>query len=50
MIKIHHLMPYHYQYPRPYYISASKKANDAKPTFQEILNQKMKESQAKRKP
>ncbi|CAM3408005.1 MULTISPECIES: hypothetical protein [Paenibacillus] len=53
MIKIHTMTPFHHQYQRPQPMVAPKATTNAKTaTFQEILNQKMREAtkghQAKR--
>lgn len=49
MIKIHTMASFHYQYQRPQPVAAPKKEEPAdKPvTFQEILNQKIKEKSLK---
>ncbi|WP_181469917.1 hypothetical protein [Paenibacillus sp. MDMC362] len=49
MIKIHTLSSFQYQYQRPQPVAAPKKGGtmDKALTFQEILNQKMKEKNTK---
>jgi hypothetical protein len=49
MIKIHTMASLHYQYQRPQPVSAPKReeAKDKPLTFQEILNQKIKEKNMK---
>ncbi|MBX4150892.1 hypothetical protein MKY82_04440 [Paenibacillus sp. FSL W7-1279] len=49
MIKIHTLASFQYQYQRPQPVAAPKKdeTTDKALTFQEILNQKMKEKNTK---
>ncbi|SEM32509.1 hypothetical protein SAMN04488688_111160 [Paenibacillus sp. cl141a] len=49
MIKIHTMASFHYQYQPPHPVAAPKKeeATDKPLTFQEILNQKMKEKNVK---
>lgn len=49
MIKIHTMASFQYQYQRPQPVAAPKKeeTTDKALTFQEILNQKMKEKNVK---